>query len=124
MIDFNKLLEQLEMTNNENKETTQSVFGAGNFDETPFINFDKNVNNNTLKLRFLVNEPDQVVNGYGKPQYNFEVVNMDTEHIGVHSITSMRYMRALEDHIPLMDKALCVKRSGEGMETDYTVTLI
>lgn len=109
------------MSNNTNPT---SVWNTGSFDESAFINFDINVNENSLDLRFLNGEPEQVVNSYGKPQYNFEVQNIATLHTGIHSITSKRYMLALEAHHPIQDKALHIQRSGIGMETDYTVTPI
>jgi len=102
----------------------QSVFNDGSLDEINFINFDKDVHNNTLNLRFLGDEPTVKTNQFGSTQWSFEVQNMDTKHIGVHTITSKGYMRTLGKFTPLGDKVFCIQKTGEKMDTIYNVTLV
>lgn len=109
---------------NNNNDSKQSVFGRGNFDpsdENKYLKFDKD---NTIKYKFLEDEPVVTVNKFSNQQFSFEVMNLDDKTVMTHSITSKRYMRNLEDYAPLSGKSVCVHRMGEGMNTDYQVVLI
>lgn len=108
---------------NENEESQQSVFGSGKFDENEnkYLKFDEN---NTVKYKFLENEPTTSINKFGTEQYTFEVMELETKTVMSHSITSVRYMRALEGYTPLSGKGVCVHRVGEGIKTDYQVVLL
>lgn len=106
-------------------DNNESVFGCGRFDEqdnNKFLKFTDE--NNTLKYKFLEDEPEVKLNKFKTEQFTFEVLNSDTEKVMSHSITSRRYMRLLEAHRPLSGKEFCVHRKGEGMETDYDVVLL
>lgn len=108
-------------------ETKQSVFGKGKFeesDENKFLNFSIEKDNNTLSFKFLENEPVVSMNKFGSEQYTFEVMEANEKKVMSHSITSKRYMRALDEISPLEGKTVCVHRIGAGMETDYTVIVI
>ena len=107
------------------EETKQSIFGHGSFDEddSTYLKFTSE-NKNTVMYKMLEDEPVTKPNKFDKPQHTFEVMCLDTKRVMSHSITSKRYMRALEQHTPLAGKSFAVERIGELMETDYIVKLI
>lgn len=117
-------IEVLQHMTGNNNEVKQSVFGTGKFEQdesgNDYLKFDKN---NTVKYKMLVDEPEVAPNKFGTEQYTFEVMCLDTKKVMSHSITSKRYMKALEDYTPLSGKSFCVHRMGEGMATDYQVVL-
>lgn len=109
------------MSNNK-----ESVFGKNKFDEqnNAYLTFDPEKNNNTVKFKFLEDEPVVSENKFNKEQYTFEVMCLDTKVVLSHSITSRRYMRTLEKYAPLAGKSVCVQRVGEEMDIDYNVAEI
>lgn len=117
-------LEVLQHMTENNNESKQSVFGKGRFKPTDGNKYLKFDNDNTVKYKFLEDEPVVSENKFGTEQYTFEVMNLDDKIVMSHSITSSRYMDALEDYTPLSGKSVCVHRMGEGMKTDYQVVLI
>lgn len=101
--------------------TETNIWNDGSIDEVEFLGFSKE-NNNTVQYKFLENNPEAKVNKFGSPSWAFEVLDLDSQTVVTHTITSKRYMRHLREHIPLEGKSFCVKRDGEGMDIDYQVT--
>ena len=101
--------------------TETSIWDDGSIDEVEFLSFSKE-NNNTVQYKFLENNPEAKVNKFGSPSWGFEVLNLDSQTVVTHTITSKRHMRHLRDHMPLEGNSFCVKRDGEGTDIDYRVT--
>ena len=115
--------------NNEvgnNGQQDLNVWNDGSLDESEgndFLNFNED-NNFTVNYKMLEDNPVVSENKFGKAQWTFEVMEIDSKKVMSHSITSKRYMNNLKDYIPLSGKTFCVHRIGTGMSTDYQVVLV
>ena len=77
-----------------------------------------------IRYKPLTNNPTESENKYGNLQFNIEVLEMDTQTVMTHSITSKQYMRELAQIQPMEGKELCVQRKGKEFETHYIVSVV
>lgn len=102
----------------------KSVWGSLPEESDGYMKFTSE-NQNSIRVRFIDNEPRQAPSKFNKEQmvYEFEVIDLSvtTPEVKIWSVSSIKLMRQLESHIPLDGKSFNVIRSGEGMTTEYTV---
>lgn len=128
MVDFTKLMENKTMQNKTTETETNnngSVWTDGSIEdnEQAYIKFEE-AKNNTIQYKMLCNDPVSGINKFGNVQWTFEVMDLDTQTVVNHSITSKQYMRVLNTHRPLEGKSFCVRRSGTEYTTEYQVTAL
>lgn len=102
------------------KENVQSVWDSNELDEMEFLNFTVD-NNHTVKVKFLIEEPERGVNKFNTPTFTFDVLDMISNTAKQFTITSKRLMRNLKTHLPIEGKVFTIERVGTGMDIDYEV---
>lgn len=93
----------------------------GNFDDIQEVEFVK-FGDKPIRLRFTSGEFLVDRNQFGSQNWTFSVVEGKSDKL--LSITSKRLMLKLKMFHPLEGKVLDIERIGQGMETDYNVSLI
>jgi len=79
-----------------------------------------------VTVEFEGNHPCVRENKWGKSAWDWEVRIIEAGKpagVRVLSTTSRRLLRALAEHAPLREKRLTIVRRGDGMETEYRVTV-
>jgi len=79
-----------------------------------------------VTVLFQGNHPMKRLNKWQKDAWDWDVSLMEAGKPAgtrVLSTTSRRLLRALAEHAPLREKKLTIVRRGDGMETEYRVTV-
>lgn len=100
-------------------EDKKSVWNSGQFDELEYLTHTEK--EDTVKPKFINDEPEINVNKFKSTSYDFEVLDTVKDTMKTYSVTSKRLMKTLESFTPLSGKTLSIKRIGSGMDTDYNV---
>ena len=120
-------------------EETGFTWDAMKIETFDFVNIVKDIatGNGEIKLTFLEDEPCKVKKGtkYDNTNFMFKVFvpkgvhyrdmqNIEVKSDGeekVFTVSSMRLMTELKEHLPIANKTIKIVGTGTGMKTNYEV---